>query len=246
MTSKGFYDNYYAQMDEWGWRWRELAGGVKARNVIEIAQGLTVKSVLDIGCGTGSILAHLAKLGFGEHYYALDIADQAISIVKQRSDIPNLVEARVFDGLSIPYRDHQFDLVILSHVVEHLDDPVPLLRDAARVARYVAVEVPLEDNLYTYLKVSILRSHYREELGHIQSFNRRSFRAMLERTCGLKVMDMRMVYVPDQLYFFRKRGARGLTLLLLGLRKVLWALSSDLYTRLLTDHCIALVRSPKF
>jgi len=244
MTSKGFYDDYYAQMDERGWQWRELAGSIKARNVTEIVGYLPVKSVLDIGCGTGAVLAQLGKLGFAEYYYGLDIADKAISIVKYRSDIPGLVEARVFGGLKIPYDDQQFDLAILSHVIEHLADPVPLLRDAARVARYVAVEVPLEDNLYTHLKARVFGSDYREDLGHIQCFTISSFRALLERSCDLQVVDMRMVYVPDEIHFFRKRGVpRGLTLLLIGMRKTLRAFSSEFYSRLLTDHCIALERS---
>lgn len=76
------------------------------------------------------------------------------------------------------------------------------------------------------------------------SVGQRNFRELLERTCGLDWMDMRMVFVPDEVYFFRKHGfMRNLTPLLLVARKALRALSSDLYTRLLTDHCIVLVRS---
>lgn len=244
MANQEFYDGRYAQIDEQTWKWRELGGSVKAQNIITIVGDLPVKSIVDIGCGTGAVLACLAQMSFGEHYYALDIADQAINIVEHRSDIPGLVEAEVFDGLHVPYEDQRFDLAILSHVVEHLVDPIPLLRDAARVARYVTVEVPLEDNLYTHLKVRILGSRYREDLGHIQWFNQPSLRALLERICGLEVVRIRMAYIPDDIYFFRKQGVpRGLTFLLLGIRKALRALSGDFYARLLTDHCIALARS---
>lgn len=244
MTNQEFYDRLYTKMDERTWKWREMGGSVKAHNIVAIADNLPVKSVLDIGCGTGAVLAHLAKIGFGEHYYALDIAEQAINIVKHRQDIPCLVEAKVFDGSHIPYENQRFDLAILSHVIEHLVDPVPLLQEAGRVARYVVVEVPLEDNLYTRLKVGVLGSKYRQELGHIQWFSQSSFRALLERTCGLKIVRLRMVYVPDELYFFRKqRSSRVLTFLMLCFRKALRTLSPDLYARLLTDHCIALARS---
>jgi SAM-dependent methyltransferase len=232
-------------MNEWNWKWRELGGMVKAQNIVAIVGELPIKSVLEVGSGTGAVLAHLAELGFGESYYALDISEQAISIVSHRSDIPALVEASVFDGLHIPYESLRFDLAILSHVVEHLVDPVPLLRDAARVARYVAVEVPLEDNLYTYLKVRIFRSRYRDEVGHIQWFNQRKLKALLECACGLEVVRMRMVYLPDEIYLFRKRGGlQVLPPLMLSLRKTLRTLSDSLYAYLLTDHCIALVRFP--
>ncbi|MDI6695064.1 MAG: class I SAM-dependent methyltransferase [Anaerolineales bacterium] len=244
MANRGFYDSQYVHMDERKWQWRELGGSVKAKNIVTIVGDLPVQSIVDIGCGTGAILASLARMSFGQHYYALDITDQAIHIVKHRSDIPNLIEAKVFDGLHIPYKNQQFDLAILSHVVEHLMDPVPLLQEATRVARYMVVEVPLEDNLYTRLKVHLFRSHYREELGHIQWFNQSNFRFLLEHTCGLEIMRMSMVYIPDELYFYRKQGiARRSTILLLGIRKAVRALSCNLYARLLTDHCIALVHA---
>lgn len=243
ISEREYYDSQYAQMSSRAWEWRELNSAFKAQNIIRIVGSLRFKNVLDIGCGTGAILAQLAKLGLGENYFALDIAEHAIVATKQRSDIPHLIEAKVFDGLHIPYDDNHFDLAILSHVVEHLVDPVPLVRDAARVARYVAVEVPLEDNLYTRVKVHVFRSRYRKELGHVQWFNRRTFRSLLERDCGLQVVDLRMVYVPDASYFFRKQGNPSImTGLMLGVRKTLRSLSDGLYTSLLTDHCIALVR----
>jgi hypothetical protein len=55
---------------------------------------------------------------------------------------------------------------------------------------------------------------------------------------------MQMVYVPDEIYFMQKRGvSRLLVSLLLVVRKIARVLPETLYTRLLTDHCIALVRS---
>jgi SAM-dependent methyltransferase len=243
MTSKQFYENAYAQIGNSVLHWRETGGTIKARNVVEIVGALPVRTVLDIGSGTGAVLANLAKLGFGEQYWAVDIAEQAISLVRQRQDIPGLAEARTFDGSHLPYQDGQFDLAILSHVVEHLEDPQPLVREAARVARYLAIEVPLEDNLYTHLKVDWFGSRYREEIGHIQWFNWSAFRSVLEQHCGLDVIRMQMVYLPDEMYYLRKRGvALGLTFAFLGIRKALRMLPDRLYTRLLTDHCIALAR----
>jgi SAM-dependent methyltransferase len=245
MISQEFYDSQYTEMVKMvgrEWEWRELSGAVKAENIITIAHDLPIRTILDVGCGTGAVLAHLAKVNFGEHYYALDISQYAISIVNRRSDIPKLVEAKVFDGLHIPYDNKKFDLAILSHVVEHVIDPVPLLREVARVAHYIAVEVPLEANLYTLLKVYVLRSPYRQELGHIHWFNQHNFKRLLE-SAGLEIAQSRMVYVPDHLYFFRK-GKSWVVTFSLGIRKILRTLSSDLYSYLLTDHFIALAHSP--
>ena len=59
-------------------------------------------------------------------------------------NIPGLFDCKVFDGYTIPYDDNAFDLVVLSHVVEHVEHPRKLLYEAKRVARYVFIEVPLE------------------------------------------------------------------------------------------------------
>jgi SAM-dependent methyltransferase len=242
MTASTFYEKYYAQLDRVGWEWRELGGRIKAKNIKTVAGHLDIGSVIDIGCGTGAVLAHLAHEGMGELYYALDVAENAIAAVRQRTDIPNLAGSQVFDGLRIPYGDHQFDLAVLSHVVEHLAHPGPLLCEAARVARYVCVEVPLEDNVYTRLKVHVFKSRYREDIGHIQWFSLGSFRGLLKSTCGLRIITMKTVYVPDEVYFFRKQGSRRLlTSLALAVRKLLRMLPDRWCTRFLTDHCIALV-----
>ena len=46
------------------------------------------------------------------------------------------------DARSLPYSDKQFGVVLLSHVLEHIDDPILALREALRVADYVIIVQP--------------------------------------------------------------------------------------------------------
>jgi ubiquinone/menaquinone biosynthesis C-methylase UbiE len=244
VSNKSFYENFYTHFDSESHRWRDRSGEVKAHNIMTLAGDVSMNNVIEIGSGSGAVLATLAQAKFGVHYWAVDISEEAIELVRCRDDIPGLVEARVFDGDHIPYQDQLFDLAILSHVLEHLTDPARLLLEAARVARYVAVEVPLEANIYTYLKVRVFKSDYRQRIGHIQWFSKSNFRELIERTCGLEIVRLQMAYVPDDLYFIRKQGtARIFTSLLVGLRKILRTVSTSVYSRTLTDHCIAFIRS---
>ena len=74
-----------------------------------------------------------------------------------------------YDGEHVPAADGAYDLAVLSHVLEHVDDPARLLREAARVAPAVLVEVPLEANR------SAGRPAKRAEaarIGHIQFLDR--------------------------------------------------------------------------
>src|SRR5262249_24919538 len=44
-----------------------------------------------------------------------------------------------FDGITIPFADRSFDTLVFVDVLHHTDDPVLLLREAARVARNMIV-----------------------------------------------------------------------------------------------------------
>jgi len=50
-----------------------------------------------------------------------------------------LVEA---DGENLPFADKEFDYVICSHVLEHVDDPYKFMKEQSRVAKMGYLEVP--------------------------------------------------------------------------------------------------------
>jgi SAM-dependent methyltransferase len=56
-------------------------------------------------------------------------------LVRQQTHIP----VDEFDGRVIPYRNASFNVVILVDVLHHTDDPMLMLREAARVANTAVV-----------------------------------------------------------------------------------------------------------
>src|SRR5262249_32752443 len=136
------YDEYYGgDVAEW----RELGAIDKAANIRALCAAHPPSTVLEIGAGGGAVLQRLALGGFGQRHYAPGISASGVECVHARR-IPSLVECRQFEGYAVPYGDGAFDLAILSHVLEHVEHPRLLLNEAARVAGYVFVEVPLEHN----------------------------------------------------------------------------------------------------
>jgi hypothetical protein len=85
-----------------------------------------------------------------------------------------------FDGGCIPRAAKSVDLAILSHVIEHVENPRELLFEASRVARFVFVEVPLEDN--RGLGIDFVPN----EIGHINFYSIKTIRQLLQ-TCGLRI-----------------------------------------------------------
>ena len=125
--------------------WRELGAKYKAKNLVEVCNraGFKPARILEVGAGEGSILMHLSRMGFGGEYAALEIANSGVRAIKERA-IPGLKEAQPFNGYELPYADDSFDVVILFHVLEHVEYERALLREVRRVAPRHIIEVPLD------------------------------------------------------------------------------------------------------
>ena len=108
----------------------------------------------------------MGQRGLGETHHGYEISERAVEIAGDRLG-PGVVER--FDGEHLPVADAAYDLALLSHVLEHVPDPLPLLRETARAARAVVVEVPLEDNRSASRPEA---ESARREIGHLHRFNR--------------------------------------------------------------------------
>lgn len=82
--------------------------------------------VLDLGAGRGEAVARLQRLGWRAE--GIDI-DEAAVVVARRAGLP----VRTGDLWSQRYPDETFDLLVMSHTIEHVHDPRSLLAECARV-----------------------------------------------------------------------------------------------------------------
>lgn len=82
-------------------------------------------SVLDLGCGDGSIARAVMDRKPGLTFHGIDV------LIRPHTHIP----VQLFDGRTIPAADGAFDWVTIVDVLHHTDDPSLLVAEAARVAR---------------------------------------------------------------------------------------------------------------
>ena len=173
----------------------------KVNNVVSLCNKYPHRNVLEIGSGEGSILKRLSDLQFAERLYSLEISKTAVETIYKRN-ISLLEECKLFDGYNIPYENNKFDLVILSHVIEHLEYPRKILYEASRVAEYVFVEVPLELNL------RMKKDYVFDKVGHINFYSPVTIRKLIQ-TCDLEVLSQ-MVSNPNTIkilqYHYGKKG----------------------------------------
>ena len=229
MTAEGEVPTAYRYAGES--EWSRLGAIDKADNVIRLCADVPHASILDIGAGEGSVLARLAECGFGEAHSAVEVSPSAVEAIAGRG-LATLADCRVFDGERIPHPDGAFDLAVLSHVVEHLEHPRQLIYEAARVARHVFVEVPLEHNL------RLPREYTRDDLGHINTYSAKSIRRLLQ-SCGLQVMSEIVTHRSRATYTYHgdrlgavKHAVKDAALRALpGLAMALWTYHGSLLCR---------------
>lgn len=100
---------------------------------------LSAGPVLDIGCGTGEHLARFPKGSVG-----LDLSSPNIRACHSRGLSATFADL----NRPLPLRDRSFETVFLSHVLEHVESPIGLLRESARIAdKWVVVALPIERSL---------------------------------------------------------------------------------------------------
>jgi methionine biosynthesis protein MetW len=94
--------------------------------------------VLDLGCGDGSLLAHLRDAGRCRSY-GVEIADAHVLECVKRG--VNVVQANLDAGLRL-FPDDRFDTVVLSQTLQAMHRIEAVLREMARVARQGIVSFP--------------------------------------------------------------------------------------------------------
>ncbi len=185
---KTAYDEFYSKHDE---VWRMLGAKYKAQHIIDVCKGHTFNKVLEVGAGDGSILKLLSDNNFAPEYHAVEISESGVRHIQSRS-ITNLKSVQVFDGYHIPFDDNSFDLVILSHVLKHVEHERLLLRELKRVARYCVIEVPRDYKFGVDNKIKHFLAY-----GHINVYTPTSLRYLL-LTEGLEVeTDLTSMIEPE-------------------------------------------------
>lgn len=172
--SDNIKDSYSSQYDEKSVTWRNTGARYKALNIVELSKSIQFKNVLEVGAGEGSILNWLSQWNFCEDLNCIEISESGIELIKSKN-IANLKSVMLFDGYQIPYPDNHFDLVICSHVLEHVEHERILLREIKRVSKYQIFEVPIDFSFYVDRKLEHFLSY-----GHINIYTPSLFRFLLK------------------------------------------------------------------
>ena len=136
--------------------------------------------VLDVGVGSGALAMLASEKGM--EVWALDPSSRSID--KLRSSLGLGERAQVGYSQAIPFADEQFDTVIMTEVLEHLDDEVRkrTLEEVQRIlrpgGRFIGT-VPAREKLEQAEVVCPSCNHHFHRWGHQASFDVQSIREFL-------------------------------------------------------------------
>lgn len=133
------------------WKLRQVMLGQTVLNLLNKSSSPTKPHIVDLGCGPGTNLFDVCAASRQAEWFGLDLNRQEAADgagrsryrVQERSMQP--VHFMSGDIFKLPFADNSVDIIISSEVVEHLPDPMPAIREIARVLKpggYAMVTTP--------------------------------------------------------------------------------------------------------
>jgi len=131
---------------------------------IPMTHGYWDKRIIDLGCDNGATFCSVKR-------------QNIISVDFVKQDVPNFILADLEKRL--PFSDNEFDAVVMTEVLEHIEDPVFSLSEAIRISRdKILISAPYE---FSWSPSMAPFTHGE----HIRYFTYDSFRKLVEHT-GLR------------------------------------------------------------
>jgi SAM-dependent methyltransferase len=133
-------------------------------------------TLLDVGCGSGGALSTMRNKGW--KVTGIDFDGDAIAVAKKKG-----LDARQGDIFSQAFPDETFDAILMSHVIEHVPNPIDVFRECRRILKKNGIIVALTPNAGS-LGHNRYARNWRglETPHHLQLFNPHSLRILAQKS----------------------------------------------------------------
>lgn len=153
--------------------YKEAKGRIVSENLINFCKQYAGKRILDFGCATGDYCLELGRLGF--ECVGVEINEEYVKIAQKKG-----VEAYVVRE-SLPFGNNSFDTVIMFELLEHVQNPDEILKEAKRISkRNILITVPNCGNFGVLRSYRLIYDHFLE-MDHIHFFTKRDLEYLLSK-----------------------------------------------------------------
>lgn len=139
--------------------------------------------IVDVGCAKGGFLAFLKDLGYGR-LTGVDLNQTCIGHIREELGLA----AEMGSVYRLPFRDGEVDVLVLSHVLEHLHDLHGAVREMKRVladSGVLFIELP---DAARYGEFPVADFYWLSQREHVNHFDSHHLARLLLLN-GLKVLD---------------------------------------------------------
>lgn len=88
------------------------------------------QQVLDIGCASGQTLSYFKEKG-AKFVAGVELVPEVAKMAKARPEVDEVIVGNI-EEIVLPYAHERFDLIIASHVLEHVSDPWKVLANLVK------------------------------------------------------------------------------------------------------------------
>jgi cyclopropane fatty-acyl-phospholipid synthase-like methyltransferase len=215
-----FRNNPDWHVDDSAWKASHIAGILQDN-------GVSPKTVCEIGCGAGEVIRGLARrLPSAARLVGYEISPDAYRLCAPKA--AGKVEFRLANLLDEPVR---YDLAMAIDVFEHVEDYFDFLRRMRDKAVFKVFHIPLDLSALALVRGRPLMD-MRRSVGHIHYFSKETALAALQDT-GYEVLDCRYTSGRTEL-----PNLGWKTRLLKAPRQAIFRMSPDLAARTLGGYSL--------
>ena len=170
------------------------------QDLVNRSRGLIVRRILDVGAGTGSNLCALKQLHPQAQTAAITCSDNEAAQLEQHAnqtfvaDLNQLTNSGAWQTIGLG--ENYFDLILLSHVLEHLQEPAKVLDSISSLLApngLLLIALPNICHWRTRLQIATGSFQYQDsgilDHSHLRFFTYWSARELVEECRSVKLLN---------------------------------------------------------
>lgn len=171
----------------------------------KIINNKKIKTILDVGCASGTFTNQLTQLFPKAKIHGVDIYYPAIKFAQQKYPQINFMVA---DAHQLPFKKNTFDLIICYETIEHVVDPKRVLLEIKKVLRKDGTAIVAMDSGSWLFRVvwwfwEKTKGHVWQG-AHLHPFHHNHLEKVIKQ-CGFKIRQKKFSHLGMEVLFILKK-----------------------------------------